>query len=209
MCFSPATQERPLRLPKTVSEPNRQAPADFEDPVIPGLPDDVAKYCLALIPRRHVPVLGAVSKQWRAYVQSKEFLTVRKDAGKVEEWLYVLTGDADGKGSHWEVLSSSSSRLGDDKMLLPPMPGPVKPAGFGVVVLDGNLLVMGGHHSSDGGAKSVSADVYQYDSRLNRFVQSSSTSSLFSNPCPADPEFDAFNDHPFRLLYDFLLDPVS
>ncbi|CAA6668363.1 unnamed protein product [Spirodela intermedia] len=169
MCFSPATQERPLRLPKTVSQSTRQGPVDFDDPVIPGLPDDVGKYCLALIPRCHLPVLGAVSKRWRAYVQSREFLTIRKEAGKLEEWLYVLTGDADGKGSHWEVLSSSSSRLGEGKMLLPPMPGPVK-AGFGVVVLDGNLLVMAGHHSSDDGAKSVSSEAYQYDSRLNRWT---------------------------------------
>jgi hypothetical protein len=48
------------------------------------------------------------------------------------------------------------------------MPGPVK-AEFGVVVLNGKLLVMAGYSVIDG-TGSASADVYEYDSCLNRFV---------------------------------------
>ncbi|GFY88138.1 Galactose oxidase/kelch repeat superfamily protein [Actinidia rufa] len=35
--------------------------------ILPGLPDDVAKYCLAwlLVPRTDFPVMGGVSKRWR------------------------------------------------------------------------------------------------------------------------------------------------
>ncbi|XXG78534.1 hypothetical protein AAC387_Pa08g2465 [Persea americana] len=47
------------------------------------------------------------------------------------------------------------------------MPG-AKKAAFGVVVLDVKLLVMAGY-MADVGASCVSADVYQYDSRLNRW----------------------------------------
>ncbi|KAL8037918.1 hypothetical protein ABFX02_11G068900 [Erythranthe guttata] len=134
---------------------------DYHSSILPGLPDDVSKQCLSLVPRSNFPAMGAVSKRWRSYIKSKEFVTVRKLAGVVEEWLYVLTVDDEGKESHWEVLDCS----GNKRCRLLPMPGPVK-AGFGVVVLNGKLLVIAGYSVVDG-TGSVSADVYQYDPCLN------------------------------------------
>lgn len=168
MCFSTANQKKnPRTHSKIASQLTPDAQPDSYCPILPGLPDDVAKYCLALVPRCDFPIMGAVCKQWRSFIRNKEFITIRKEAGTVEEWLYVLTGDPEGKGSHWEVLGC----VGGEHQLLPPMPGPMK-AAFGVVVLDGNLLVIAGH-SADVGPGSVSADVYQYESRLNRSVCSS------------------------------------
>lgn len=141
-----------------------KAPVSYSDPVLPGLPDDVAKYCLALVPRNYLPSMGAVSKKWRSYLRSKEFLTVRKLAQVVEEWLFVLTLDAEGKESHWDVLDC----LGYKIRQLPPMPG-VEKAGFGVVVLNGKLLVMAGYSVVEGNC-SASAEVYQYDCCLNRYL---------------------------------------
>ncbi|GAV87814.1 F-box domain-containing protein/Kelch_1 domain-containing protein [Cephalotus follicularis] len=126
-----------------------------------GLPDDVAKHCLALVPRANFPAMGGVCKKWRSFIKSREFITVRKLAKVLEEWLYVLTTDAEGKESHWKVLDC----MGHNHRLLPPMPDPMK-AGFGVVVLNGKLLVMAGYSVIDG-TGSASADVYQYDSCLN------------------------------------------
>ncbi|CAL5358412.1 unnamed protein product [Camellia sinensis] len=100
---------------------------------------------------------------WRSFMQSKEFITVRRLAGLLKEWLYVLTMDGKGKGSHWGVLDC----LGQKHRDLPPMPGPVK-AGFGVVVLNGKLLVMGGYSMKDG-TGIASGNVCQYDSCLNRW----------------------------------------
>ncbi|KAK6160392.1 hypothetical protein DH2020_003773 [Rehmannia glutinosa] len=138
---------------------------DYHSPILPGLPDDVSKHCLALVPRSNFPAMGAVSKRWRSFIKSKEFITVRKLAGVLEEWLYVLTVDAEGKESHWEVLDC----FGNKHQQLLPMPGPVK-AGFGVVVLNGKLLVIAGYSVVDG-TGSVSADVYQYDSCLNSWTK--------------------------------------
>ncbi|XP_027340119.1 F-box/kelch-repeat protein At1g67480 [Abrus precatorius] len=134
---------------------------DGSSPILPGLPDDVAKHCLALVPRSNTPVMGGVCKKWRSFVRSKEFIMVRKLAGMLEEWLYILTAGSKGKGSHWEVMDCQ----GHNRRSLPPMPGPAK-AKFGVVVLNGKLLVMAGCSSIDGTA-AVSAEVYQYDSCLN------------------------------------------
>ncbi|KAJ7945539.1 F-box/kelch-repeat protein [Quillaja saponaria] len=133
----------------------------YDSPILPGLSDDVAKFCLALVPLSNFPAMGGVCKKWRSFIQSKELITVRKLAGLLEEWLYVLTMDTEGKESHWEVLDY----LGHKHRDLPPMPGAEK-AGFGVVVLNGKLLVMGGYSVADG-TRSGLADIYQYDSCLN------------------------------------------
>lgn len=135
---------------------------DNDEPVLPGLPDDVAKHCLALVPRSNFPAMGAVSKKWRSYLRSKELISVRKLAGAVEEWLYILTSDSEeGKESRWEVVDC----LGRKNRDLPAMPGLPK-LGFGVVVLNGKLLVIGGY-SVINGAAFASPEVYQYDSCLN------------------------------------------
>ncbi|KAL6969287.1 hypothetical protein U1Q18_029009 [Sarracenia purpurea var. burkii] len=135
----------------------------FHIPILPGLPDDVSKYCLSLVPRSNFSAMGGVCKRWREFMESKEFITIRKTAGMIEEWLYVLTMDRKGKESHWEVLDC----VGQRHRILPLMPGPAK-AGFGVVVLNEKLLVIAGHTLIDG-TGSASADVYQYDSCLNRW----------------------------------------
>lgn len=149
---------------KSNSQLSSETIEDLDSAILPGLPDDVAKYCLALVPRSNFPTMGGVSKRWRSFIQSKEFIIVRKLAGVLEEWLYVLTMDSEGKESNWEVLDC----FGHKHWLLPPMPGPVK-AGFGVVVFNGKLLVMAGFSVIDG-TGSATSDVYQYDSCLNRFV---------------------------------------
>lgn len=161
MCFS-VTQSNMATRSKVDFQLIAREPTEFYS-VLPGLPDDVAKLCLAHVPRCYFPVMGTVSKRWRSFIRSKEFTIIRKEAGKLEEWLYVLTSDSKGKGCHWEVLGDP----GDKGQLLPPMPGPAM-AGFGVVVQDGNLFVMAGY-SVDEGIQYVSDDVYQYESRLNRW----------------------------------------
>lgn len=133
-------------------------------PLLPGLPDDVAKYCLALVPRSSFPSMGGVCKRWRSFIESKEFLRERRMAGMVEEWLYVLTMESEGKESRWEVLDC----LGRKRQVLQPMPGPTK-VGFGATVVNGKLLAIAGYSVMDG-ISSATPDVYQYDSCLNRFV---------------------------------------
>ncbi|MBA0563250.1 hypothetical protein Golob_008241 [Gossypium lobatum] len=132
-------------------------------PLLPGLPDDVAKYCLALVPRSSFPSMGGVCKRWRSFIESKEFLRERTMAGMVEEWLYVLTTESEGKESRWEVLDC----LGHKRQVLQLMPGPTK-VGFGVTIVNGKLLAIAGYSVIDGIA-SASPDVYQYDSCLNRW----------------------------------------
>ncbi|XP_075487581.1 F-box/kelch-repeat protein At1g67480-like [Primulina tabacum] len=161
MCFSPLTQQVALAAKSDSILRTSTIADDCRIPILPGLPDDVSKHCLALVPRSNFPSMGGVCKKWRSFIKSKEFITVRKLAGMLEEWLYILTVDSDGKESHWEVLDC----FGHKHHQLPQMPGPVI-TGFGVVVLNGKLLVIAGYSVVDG-TQSVLADVYQYDSCLN------------------------------------------
>ncbi|CAO2828961.1 unnamed protein product [Amaranthus hypochondriacus] len=113
-------------------------------PLLPGLPDDVAKLCLALVPRNHFSTMGAVSKRWRSFIRSKEFKTIRKQAGMIEEWLNLLVIDEETNSSHWEVRDC----FGNKHRVLPHMPVGCK-TGFGVVVLHGKQLVMAGRTVSE------------------------------------------------------------
>ncbi|XP_075504704.1 F-box/kelch-repeat protein At1g67480-like [Primulina tabacum] len=161
MCFSHLAHKATPDAKSDSILNNLKVSDDCHGPILPGLPDDVSKHCLALVPRSNFPSMGAVCKQWRSFIKSKEFITVRKLAGMLEEWLYILAMDAKGKESHWEVLDC----YGRKHHQLPQMPGPIV-AGFGVVVLNGKLLVIAGYSVVDG-TQSVLADVHQYDSCLN------------------------------------------
>ncbi|KAH7331534.1 hypothetical protein KP509_20G039000 [Ceratopteris richardii] len=136
--------------------------SSIEDGVlIPGLPNDIAKLCLAHVPRLEFPVMSQVSKSWRSLLQSKEFHIIRRDAGTLEEWLYALIADPCSQAIQWHVLSLDCSHW----KCLPPMPGPAK-SGFGFAVIHGKLLVIGGSREGVDGLESV-ADVLKYDSALN------------------------------------------
>lgn len=148
----------------------------MEGVLIPGLPNDIAKLCLALVPRLEFPAMSFVSRAWKALLQSKEFHIIRKEAGTLEEWLYALISDPRSQALQWQVLSLDCSHWKS----LPPMPGPTK-SGFGFVVIDGKLLVMGGSCQGSDGLEAV-ADVLKYDSALNRW-------SKVASMCAARYEF--------------------
>ncbi|CAM8916081.1 unnamed protein product [Rhodiola kirilowii] len=163
--FSMAELKEATCLETSVNFRIEETCIDSELPVLPGLPDDVSKHCLALVPRSNFPKMGGVCRKWMSFVGSKEFITIRKLAGLHEEWLYVLIKDSEGQEAHWKVLDGR----GNVRLTLPPMPGPEK-TGFGIVVLNGKLLVVGGYSVIDG-SRTVSSDVYQYDSCLNSWCK--------------------------------------
>ena len=42
-----------------------------ESALLPGLPDDVAKHCLALVPHNYFQSMGSVCKLWRKFLSRK------------------------------------------------------------------------------------------------------------------------------------------
>ncbi|KAL5546967.1 hypothetical protein UlMin_006654 [Ulmus minor] len=115
-----------------------------ETSILPGLPDDVAKHCLALMPCTNFPVMASVIYHCVEIGWSTRGVAL------------YFNNKCEGKESHSEVLDCT----GQVNRLLPLMPGALK-FGFGVVVLNGKLLVLAGYSLIN------RADVYQYDSCLN------------------------------------------
>lgn len=59
--------------------------------LIPSLPDEVSLMILARLPRICYLNTKLVSRAWRAAIVSPELYNLRKELGKTEEWLYLLT----------------------------------------------------------------------------------------------------------------------
>ncbi|CAI5516526.1 unnamed protein product [Closterium sp. Naga37s-1] len=79
--------------------------------LIPGLSDDVARLCLARLPRRSHRCARAVCRSWASLLRSQEFFTLRRAIGRHEQWLVVLAG---GRGNRPFRLEAF------DPSLLPP-----------------------------------------------------------------------------------------
>lgn len=75
------------------------------EPLIPGLPDDVALNCLLRLPVEQHTTCRAVCRQWYQLLGSKEkFFTCRKELGFRDPWLFVLAYHKFTKKIEWQVL---------------------------------------------------------------------------------------------------------
>ncbi|KAK3031499.1 hypothetical protein RJ639_036013 [Escallonia herrerae] len=59
--------------------------------LIPSLPDEISIQILARLPRTCYLDVRSVSRNWKAALRSAELYKLRKEFGKTEEWLYLLT----------------------------------------------------------------------------------------------------------------------
>ncbi|KAK2986919.1 hypothetical protein RJ640_009062 [Escallonia rubra] len=59
--------------------------------LIPSLPDEISIQILARLPRACYLDVRSVSRNWKAALMSAELYKLRKEFGKTEEWLYLLT----------------------------------------------------------------------------------------------------------------------
>ncbi|CAH8391727.1 unnamed protein product [Eruca vesicaria subsp. sativa] len=85
--------------------------------LIPNLPDELSLQILAMLPRICYSNVQLVSRRWRSALSTPELFTLRKELGKTEEWLYLLTKSQEGNLS-LHALDPVSKRW----QRLPPMP---------------------------------------------------------------------------------------
>ncbi|KAE8655332.1 F-box/kelch-repeat protein [Hibiscus syriacus] len=115
------------------------------EPVIPGLPDDVALNCLLRLPVESLAACKAVCKQWHLLLGNKErFFTRRKELGFKDPWLFVLAFHKCTGKIQWQVLDLTHFTW----HTIPVMPckDEVCPHGFRCVSIphEGVLFVCGG-----------------------------------------------------------------
>ncbi|KAG6383546.1 hypothetical protein SASPL_156702 [Salvia splendens] len=75
------------------------------EPLIPGLPDDIALQCLLRLPVDKHTACKAVSRRWYSLFGSKEqFFTLRKELGFHDPWLFVFAYHKCNGKIEWKVL---------------------------------------------------------------------------------------------------------
>lgn len=145
--------------------PTRQKPPRSErksQPFLPGLPDDLAIACLIRVPRTEHRKLRLVCKKWNRLLAGNYYYALRKNIGTVEEWIYIIKKDRDGRVS-WDAFDPVNQLW----QPLPPVPKEYSVAlGFGCAVLSGcQLYLFGGWDQSRGSMRRV---IY-YNAKTNKW----------------------------------------
>ncbi|KAK6912433.1 Kelch repeat type 1 [Dillenia turbinata] len=113
-------------------------------PLIPGLPDEVAEICLLHLPYPYHVLVRSVSCSWNKLISNPSFLLSRKSLSLPLPFLFVFAFNKSTASIQWQALDPRSGRW----FLLPPMPCPksVCPSGFACasIPLQGTLVVLGG-----------------------------------------------------------------
>ena len=99
------------RLSSSISEENENLR------LIPNLPDEISLQILARVPRFCYLGLRLVSRSWKGAIMSTELFNLRKELGKTEEWLYILT-----RIKYEQQLCYSLDPLSRKWQRLPPIP---------------------------------------------------------------------------------------
>ncbi|KAL6991469.1 hypothetical protein U1Q18_009581 [Sarracenia purpurea var. burkii] len=115
------------------------------DPLIPGLPDDIALTCLLRLPIHSHSACKSVCKRWYLLLNNKErFFTRRKELGFHDPWLFVFAFHKCTGKIQWQVLDLTHFSW----HTIPSMPckDKVCPHGFRCVTIphEGTLFVCGG-----------------------------------------------------------------
>ncbi|KAG6477466.1 F-box/kelch-repeat protein At1g22040-like [Zingiber officinale] len=76
--------------------------------LIPGLPDEISLEIIARVPRICYLKMKMVSRSWKVAIGGPEVYRLRKEIGRTEEWLYILTKLED--QLIWHGLDPSSGR---------------------------------------------------------------------------------------------------
>lgn len=123
-----------------------EIPERFE-PLIPGLPDEIAEQCLLLLPFPDLAVARSVSTAWKRAISSPSFVKSREDLELSQPYILVFAFRNPTARMQWQAFDPRSRRW----IVLPPMPcdSPVCPKGFACAAIprQGALFVLGGMRS--------------------------------------------------------------
>ncbi|KAK6804532.1 hypothetical protein RDI58_002316 [Solanum bulbocastanum] len=136
--------------------------------IIPGLPDDIALFCLARVPRRHHVLLKCVSRKWRDLVSGEEWYSYRKKHDLQESWIYALGRDKSEQLCYY-VLDPTQLKRGWKPILGLPHRC-IRRKGVGFEVLGKKLFLFGGC----GWIEDATNEVYCYDAAMNKWNQATS-----------------------------------
>ncbi|GKU88158.1 hypothetical protein SLEP1_g2456 [Rubroshorea leprosula] len=142
-----------------------------QEPLLFGLPDDIALFCLARVPREYHTVLKRVSRRWRDLVCSEEWYAYRRRHNLDETWIYALCRDKHEQVCCYILDPNSSRKCWKQINGLPPRC--LKREGMCFEVLGKKLYLMGGCRLSE----DATDETYCYDASMNTWTEGSSLST--------------------------------
>ena len=121
------------------------------EPLIPGLPNDVAELCILHVPYPYQALVRSVSASWNKAIIDPGFLLSKKSLSLSLPFIFVFAFNKSTARIQWQALDPRSGRW----FVLPPMPlqnDAVSPPAFSCASLPrhGKLVVLGGMRSDTG-----------------------------------------------------------
>eukprot|EP00249_Psilotum_nudum_P008347 c21212_g1_i1 orf=383-937(+) len=114
------------------STPSRDDSIDVqEQPLIPGLPDDLAFACLLWLPLTNQAVGRAVCRSWHRVLSDDSYFHARRSMGREEPWLLVLAFHKVTGKIQWQAMNPAQNSW--HIMASMPCKERVCPPGFGCV----------------------------------------------------------------------------
>lgn len=159
--------------PSTSSSNPNDEPKASHLPLIDGLPDDIALFCLARVPRKYHKVLKCVSKRWRDLVCSEEWRAYRKQHNLDETWIYALCREKNTDQLRCYQLDPSFLRQGCWELISDLPSRCLKRKGMAFESVGRKLYLLGGC----GWSEDASDEVYCYDAAMNAWSQVASMST--------------------------------
>lgn len=133
----------------TSSSSKRESEEDKKNsqPLIPGLPEEIAELCLTYLPYPHIAFVRSVSASWNRVIISPAFSLYRKSLSLYLPYLFVFAVHKSTAMIQWQAMDLRSGRW----FVLPPMPCPkaVCPPSFACssIPRQGKIFVVGGMRS--------------------------------------------------------------
>lgn len=146
----------------------------FHEPLIPGLPDDLALACLLRLSLANQAVGRAVCRRWQNLFSSDDFFQARRSSGRAEPWLLVFAFHRVTGKIQWQAWDATR-RLWHIVAAMP-CKERICPPGFGCVANaeEGALFVCGGMGSD---MDCPMDTVLKYDLYKNRWTVMGSMST--------------------------------
>ncbi|CAM8934906.1 unnamed protein product [Rhodiola kirilowii] len=142
--------------------------------LIPGLPDELALACLAMISHGYLGVLKCVCKRWRDVIHSEDYASFKSRIGRCGDWLFFSNG---GIENQWKAYDPEADRWHD----IPSMPrlNDDPYSGFFCISACNRFLVIGGAYVNDdwGYEPIVTNQVLSFDPFRQKWSQVASMST--------------------------------
>lgn len=159
-----------MELPESGSKGTNQIEST-QLQLIYGLPDDIALYCLARVPRKYHSLLRCVSKRWRELLCSEDWRHYRQKHNRDETWIYALCKDKFEQVSCYILDPNTSRRCWKLIQGLPPRCS--KRKGMAFEGLGNKVYLLGGC----GWSEDATDEVYCYDASMNTWSEAAPLST--------------------------------